>query len=120
MVGLAALSVLNCALPSMVAWPAAMLVLGGGAWQVRREGRRPARMLMFGPLHGLEVDGMAVAQVQLHWRGPLAFVSWHHPAERRNERLVWWPDTLPARQRRELRLAAGEGAISPRTGVMAP
>lgn len=119
-VALAAFSVLHCALPAALAWPAAGLVCVCGGWQLRREWRRPVRSLVFGPSFGLQVDGVVVERARLHWRGPLAFLRWRRPGARRDEALAWWPDTLPPAQRRELRLAAGEGVISPRTGVMAP
>ncbi|MEE7566640.1 hypothetical protein HH297_09445, partial [Xanthomonas sp. Kuri4-3] len=59
-----------------------------------------------------------VAAFRVEWRGPLAQLSWRDG--RRRERLLFWPDTLPPAQRRELRLAAGAHAISSRPRQMAP
>ena len=62
-------------------------------------------------------EGQPIHEVQLQWRGPLAFLCWRDRAGQR-QRLVWWPDTLPATRRRELRLAVGnDNAASRRPGV---
>ncbi|MEA9797024.1 hypothetical protein VDG07_17100 [Xanthomonas campestris pv. raphani] len=65
------------------------------------------------------VDGERVDALEVMWRGPMAVVSWAHPGGRR-VRLHFWPDTLPAAQRRELRLAAQARAISSRRSLVAP
>ncbi|MEA9557415.1 hypothetical protein VC273_16305 [Xanthomonas nasturtii] len=57
------------------------------------------------------IDGTQVQNLQVAWRGPIAVVSWTR-LDARRERLHFWPDTLPAPQRRELRLAAQAHAIS--------
>lgn len=51
------------------------------------------------------LDGDVLADVELQWRGSLAFLCWRGTAGR-THRLSWWPDTLPVEARRELRLAA--------------
>jgi toxin CptA len=51
------------------------------------------------------LDGQPIDNVRLQWRGPLAFLFWRD-RQGRPQRLSWWPDTLPAASRRELRLAA--------------
>jgi toxin CptA len=100
----ASASLLLSGLPAFVAWPAAALVVGYGGLLVRREVLRPGREFLFRASGGSSLDGRAVPGMRLQWRGPLAFASWrdgegiHH--------LSWWPDTLPAAMRRELRLAA--------------
>lgn len=65
------------------------------------------------------IDGIQVDALQVHWRGPLAVVSWTQ-GDGRREYLHFWPDTLPAPQRRELRLAAQVHAISSRRSLVAP
>lgn len=114
----AVLALLNCRLPAMVAIPAALAVVARGAWLLRHERRRRPRRLELGPgvvrVDGKDVDGLVVA-----WRGPLAFLRWRDPAGRRHA-LAWWPDVLPAPDRRRLRLAAGAETISPVVASVAP
>ncbi|PPU32408.1 MULTISPECIES: protein YgfX [unclassified Xanthomonas] len=82
--------------------------------------RSPARQVLipWGELPA-SIDGQAVQALQVAWRGPIAVVSWTR-ADARRERLHFWPDTLPATQRRELRLAAHAHAISSRRSLVAP
>lgn len=116
----AAFSVLVSEMPRMAAWPLAVLALAHGIWLARREGRKPRRALWFpGDGRAATVDGQRVEEAQVTWRGPLAFVRWRVGAGRW-QRLAWWPDTLPARTRRELRLAAGQGDASRQGPRMAP
>ncbi|MBB3845552.1 toxin CptA [Xanthomonas arboricola] len=65
------------------------------------------------------VDGAQVQGLQVTWRGPIAVVAWTG-LDARRQRLHFWPDTLPAAQRRELRLAAQAHAISSRRPQVAP
>ena len=104
---LAAFSVLVSAMPRWAAWPLSALALAYGVWQARREWQLPGRELFF-PGNDLPVtlDGQPIDKVQLQWRGPMAFLLWRD-RQGRPQRLSWWPDTLPAASRRELRLAAG-------------
>ncbi|MDV2452000.1 hypothetical protein [Xanthomonas hortorum] len=83
-------------------------------------GGRSLRMLLRSPVRQVvvpwgetpaSVDGAQVQGLQVAWRGPIAVVSWTR-LDARRERLHFWPDTLPAAQRRELRLAAQAHAIS--------
>ena len=117
---LAAFSVISSDLPSIIAWPLAVLAMGYGTWQVRKERHRP-RVALFFPGNDLPVtvDGVAVHAMQVEWRGPLAFASWCG-SDGRMQRLAWWPDTLPARSRRELRLAASGAEAARRPRAMAP
>jgi toxin CptA len=57
-----------------------------------------------------------MGDVQVQWRGPLAFLWWRDGKGRR-QRLQGWPDNLAAAARRELRLAmaARVPARSPRS-----
>ncbi|PPU07851.1 hypothetical protein [Xanthomonas arboricola] len=65
------------------------------------------------------VDGEQVQGLQVAWRGPIAVVSWTG-LDARRQRLHFWPDTLPAARRRELRLAAQAHVISSRPPQVAP
>lgn len=103
---LAAVAVLASELPRAAAWLLALAALVQGAWLAWREWRRPRRSLLFTADGRLMVDDADVDDVRLQWRGPLAFLAWRS-ADGALGRLVWWPDTLPPRWRRELRLAVG-------------
>lgn len=116
---LAAFSVLASEMSRPLAWPLALMAAGCGAWLVRRELRRPMRLLVW-PIDGTPLlDGLALQDAQLQWRGPLAFLRWRD-GEGHLQHLVWWPDTLPQQARRELRLAAATGASTPAAASMAP
>lgn len=104
---LAPFAVLHSEMPRLAAWP---LAIGAAAWGVRsawREARKPARTFEIPSDAGpASLDGHPLALAEVQWRGPLAFLRWRDAAGR-GGRLTWWPDTLPAAKRRELRLAAG-------------
>ncbi|MEH6419059.1 hypothetical protein [Pseudomonas sp. CGJS7] len=100
---LAAFSVLASELPAAAAWPLAILTLGRGLWSARREAVRPARSLTISGGRAT-LDDIPVSDLRLHWRGWLARLDAVGPDGRRL-RLSWWPDTLDAGGRRELRLA---------------
>ena len=103
---LAALSILASEMPRILAWPLALAALAHGARLFRRERRRtPQSFVLRGEATPVLVDGVAVEGFELQWRGPLAFARWRDRQGRRQRR-TWWPDTLPAARRRELRLAA--------------
>lgn len=117
---LASLSLLNCALPLAWAVPAALAAAAWGGWQVRRGLRQPCFLLTFaGPDRPVLCGAEEVSKLHVHWRGPLAFVSWRD-GKGRAHRAAWWPDTLPAARRRELRLATSHLAVSPRRRLVAP
>lgn len=116
---LAGISVWWSEMPRAVAAPLALLAAGYGVWLAGRERRRPVRQLVW-PVQGPPmIDGMALAEAQLRWRGPLAFLRWRC-AEGRVRRLAWWPDVLPAAARRELRLAALESSDAASAASVAP
>lgn len=104
---LAALAVLASGMPRPAAWPLAVSALAYACWRARRESKLPSHALF---LPGNELpatlDGLPIEQAWVQWRGPLAFLLWRD-RQGRPQRLSWWPDTLPATSRRELRLAAG-------------
>jgi toxin CptA len=117
---LAAVAAVVSELPWSVSLPLAALSAAHGAWLGRRELLRPACSLVI-PCNDTvaTVDGAAMGDLQLQWRGPLAFLQWRE-ADGRHRRLQGWPDNLAADARRELRLAmaARAPAHSPRS--MAP
>ncbi len=114
----AALSLLASECPPAVAWPAAVAALAWARHSARCELRRPARRLDHGG-RGLRLDGRAMSVQGLHRRGWLLRLDLRGEDGRR-ERLLWWPDTLGAHGRRELRLAAAVGACARRPRSMAP
>ncbi|MET0893596.1 MAG: hypothetical protein ABWY01_08520 [Pseudoxanthomonas sp.] len=117
---LATFSILASDLPRAPAWMLSIAVMVHAANLALRQWRSPVRSLVFpGTELPVLVDGMPVEAVDVQWRGPLAFVSWNGRVGRR-VRLCWWPDTLPASLRRELRLAAGSLQASRHALAMAP
>jgi toxin CptA len=120
MTPLAILSVLASEMPRVAAWPLALATLVYGGWLAYRERSRPLRELVF-PGNGAPVlvDGVPITEVVLQWRGPLAFLRWRDGKGCRH-RLLWWPDTLPAAARRELRLAAPDREAARGRPSMAP
>jgi toxin CptA len=115
----AGLSLLASDLPRGFAWPVAFAAAGWGAWLARREWRRKPLAVRWRGDGVLFVEEERVEVAELHWRGPLAFLSWRDAAGRRH-RLAWWPDTLPAPRRRELRLAAAAAEAARQRARMAP
>ncbi|MEN1939478.1 hypothetical protein WCE41_03810 [Luteimonas sp. MJ246] len=101
---LAPVAVLASELPRAAAWLLAAATALQGLHSAAREWRQAPRSLLFTADGRVLVDDQEVTGLQLQWRGPLAFLSWRE-AEGRHGRLAWWPDTLPPRWRRELRLA---------------
>jgi toxin CptA len=117
---LAPCAVLGSEMPRMAAWLLAGIACAYGLWLARREACKPPRQLLW-PTGDAPVtlDGEPLQQAELHWRGPLAFLHWRGHGGR-GGRLDWWPDTLPAAQRRELRLAARARATAQPAASMAP
>lgn len=120
MITLAALSVLASEIPAVAAWPLAAATLGYGVWLILREWRQPSVEFLLGAQGSRTlVDGVPVNELEVRWRGPFAFVCWRD-AGGRMQRRAWWPDTLPAAHRRELRLAAPAQGTAPKGSSMAP
>ncbi len=115
---LAGFAVLVSELPRGVAWPLALGALLYGAWRAWQQARTPPQHFVWSAGQ-ITCDGQPIAAVVVQWRGPLAFVRWRDGAGRLHHR-SWWPDTLPATQRRELRLAAGDAQAVPSSPSMAP
>ena len=102
----AAVSVLASDLPRGLAWPLAVIAAMYGLWLARRESLKPTREVVIrGATASAKVDGEAVEDFRVGWRGVIAFARWRD-RRGRTRRLAWWPDTLPSEARRELRLAA--------------
>jgi toxin CptA len=106
-------------MPRWFAVPLALLSALRGPWLAHRSLRASAHSVAW-PMGGdPTLDGTPVEGAQLHWRGPLAFLRYRDAAGR-DHRLAWWPDTLPGRQRRELRLAAASAPTPATIASMAP
>jgi toxin CptA len=116
---LAGLSLLASDLPRALAWPAASVAVGWGAWRSHREWRRKPLEIHWRADGVLFVAGERAGAAQLQWRGPLAFLAWN-AGDGRRRRLAWWPDVLPAPRRRELRLAAAAAEAARHRARMAP
>lgn len=121
---LAGLTVAACVsiLLSEAPLPAAAVgVLAVLAWSTRllfTERRRKACDVVVDGQGRVFVDEERVDDPRLHWRGPLVRLDCRQGG--RACMLMWWPDTLPAARRRELRLASA-ALVTPRTrDSMAP
>ena len=92
-------------LPRGWAWPLAVLAAVLAIRDARRYLRQPPCRLLIPAGRGATLcDDVAVERLQVHWRGPLAFLRWRE-GDGRTRRLVFAPDTLPPAFRRELKLA---------------
>ncbi len=117
---LAPLAVLQSGLPRILAWPVCAGALGYAAELTRRECSQARRLVVVPTGAGpVTVDGRAIEDVQVQWRGPLAFLRWNDENARAGY-LAWWPDTLPAARRRELKLAMQAREAARPAGSMAP
>ena len=110
---LAPFSALASGLAPGEAWPLALLAAVHGVRIVRTYRRSVARDLLI-PGSGAEArcDGDPMIELRVRWRGPLAFLEWRGHAGGPRQRLVFWPDVLDARTRRELRLAMQQYATA--------
>jgi toxin CptA len=98
------MSVVASEMPMMFSIPVALLAAGEGMRLARREACRPERALVIAAEGRATLDGADIDDLRVHWRGPWAFAQFRDAAGGRG-RLAWWPETLPPRDRRELRLA---------------
>ena len=119
LVALMPVSVALSDIEGLAAWLVAAAAMAWGAWSLHRERGRPVRALVV-PVGDVPatVDGEAVQDLDVRWQGPLVRVAWHQQG-RRGE-LLFWPDTLPPAQRRELRLAVAARRAPASTPQMAP
>jgi toxin CptA len=116
---LGACAVLASEVPRPVDWLIAIAALCWGLRQAQAEMARLPTQLVWTANGSLGIDGESVAHARLRWRGPIAFLDWRNRAGRRTV-LGWWPDTLAAPQRRELRLAAARAVSAATRPSMAP
>lgn len=109
---LACLSLFLSALPRVACWLAALVILGSAWTTIRRLATRPAQVLRIagdGSWVVLLCVGRAprlFSRARLALRGPMASLQ-ARDAEGRAIQWNWWPDTLAAASRRQLRLASG-------------
>lgn len=104
--------------PALLAWSGAVLWLVAGCWLAARELRRPGARLMLGAEGRGELDGRAVDDLRVEWRGPFYVIAWREGGRR----ACWFafPDALDARHRRELRLWAPPARERGATAAVAP
>lgn len=115
-----AFAVLASDLPPIAARILAPVALAWGAWCAWRESQRPGCTLTVVPdAERATVDGTPARALEVRWRGPLAFVQWRD-GDGHTRRRAFWPDTLPAALRRELRLAAPPAVPARTPASMAP
>ena len=101
---LAPFSLLASGLPTGWALALGAPVLLAGVRMTRRYARAPLMPLVIPA--GLQPacrDTRPIAGLQVHWRGPLAFLHWRQDGQ--SHRIVFFPDTLQAPARRALKLA---------------
>lgn len=116
---LAPFSVIVSGLPRAAAWPIAALAFVVGLLWTRRRARRPVRLLGIDAAGDARIDDRRVDDLEIAWRGPLAFLRWREMDGGQGTH-VCWPDTLPPPLRRELRLAGEALAAVRRRDAMAP
>ena len=92
-------------MPREVAAVVAVASTALGLLRAHRERHRPPRVLTVDPAGVATLDGARLATLDLHWRGPIAFVVGRDDAGCVH-RLAFWPDVLDAGGRRALRLAS--------------
>ena len=102
---LAALGAVTSELPWAVSLPIALASLVHAGGLAARELRGSVRAVVVPQGTGeATIDGQPMLGLEVHWRGPLAFLQWRGVDGRRYS-LRGWPDNLDAAARRELRLA---------------
>lgn len=115
----AAFAVMVAELPWWLSIPAAVIAAAYGYWLARSELRRPAHCLVIPVNEAATIDDQPMTDLELQWRGPLAFLQWRDASGRR-QRLQGWPDTLDSKARRELRLAMAARPPARSPGSVAP
>ncbi|ASR44565.1 hypothetical protein BEN78_15565 [Xanthomonas citri pv. mangiferaeindicae] len=105
-------------LPGPVAGLGIACVLVSGLRTIVLTARQPPHRVVVQATGQVLLDGRRLEAPCLHWRGPIVRLSWREG--RHTHRLLWWPDTLPAPQRRELRLAAAMCPLPRATESVAP
>ena len=109
---LAGFSLFLSALPRIACWLGALVIAVSAGLAIRRLACRPAQVLRIAG-DGSWVVLLCVGRpprlfssAQLRIRGPMAILRARHSAGG-SFQWNWWPDTLPATARRQLRLASG-------------
>lgn len=115
---LAAFSAVATELPLPISLPLAGLALAWAGWSARREAQLPPQRLVIAGGRAT-LASTPISQLSLHWRGWLVRLDFTGPDGRR-QRLLWWPDTLDAGGRRELRLAVAVSGPARDPRSMAP
>ncbi len=116
---LAPSSLLASDLPQWLAWPLALVVAARAILDARRYRAMPPRRLAIPAGRGAATcDDERIDHLRLDWRGPLAFLRWRD-AQGRRHRTSFWPDTLDAGMRRELRIAMQRREAASGTASMA-
>jgi toxin CptA len=116
----AAFAVLSSEMPRVAAWPLALSALAYGLLLAWVEWHRPCLAIVVLPAPARStVDGNAIDAFAVAWRGPIASLRWRD-GDGRTGRCLFWPDTLPAAHRRELRLAAPAPGAARAPASMAP
>ena len=101
---LAPFSLMASDVPTRWGVPFALLALTIGVRDWRRYRRQLPMDLRIPAGRGqATAEGRPVQGLRVAWRGPLCFLRWRDGGRR--ERRVFWPDTLDAAGRRELKLA---------------
>ena len=101
---LAPFSLLASGLPRVAAWPLALAAGARGVVSARPQRAMPPRLLLVPPGRAAATcDGAPIVDLRFGWRGPLAFACWRDGTGR-SHRASWWPDTLDAGMRRELKV----------------
>lgn len=109
--GLASIAIGMSAMPRLLSLALAVGALAHGLVLARGEFVRPRSEIWLRPADAsarlnFPAGSQSWSEVRIRLRGPMACLSGIDAGGRRR-RLHWWPDTLPAHARRELRLAAG-------------
>jgi len=105
LVVLAPLSLIASDLPRVAAWPLAVAAMAWAIFDARRYRSMAVRQLTIPAGRGAATcDGERIDGLRAYWRGPLGFLHWRDGHGRRRH-ASFWPDTLPAALRRELKLA---------------
>jgi hypothetical protein len=115
---LGALAVPLSNVPAPAPWLLATLPLVGGLLLARRELRKSTRQVVFRASGAVEIDGIAVDDTVLDWRGPLTLLDFSVRGS--HGRLIGWPDVIDRARRRELRLWQLDCGTAPDRPSVAP
>src|SRR3546814_17355461 len=101
-------------MPRIAAWPLALSALAHGGWLAWREARAARGELVIAGEGGrASVDGRAVDDLSVRWRGPTAFVEWRD-GDGCRRRHVFFPHPPPPARRLYLQTADPSLLTTPR------